>query len=160
MQRRVADHFKGTAAPVVVDPCPDEVVAIGACVAHPTAPAPEPKVPAPPPAPAVTEVLAHTVGIRTGFDTMHPVVPRGSALPVTATVELVAADTLSHIEVFEGDRTESASANTHVGTVSMTDDVAVGDALELQIALSADNLIDVQIYNGRTARTVAGQVVR
>ena len=42
----------------------------------------------------------------------------------------------------------------------MTDGVAVGDALELQIALSADNLIDVQIYNGRTARTVAGQVVR
>jgi molecular chaperone DnaK (HSP70) len=159
VQRRVAAHFEATAIPVVVDPCPDEVVAIGACVAHPVAEPDDPTHTSPPP-PAVTEVLAHTVGIRTGFDTMHAMVPRGSALPATVAVELVAADTLSHIEVFEGDHTESASTNTHVGTVSMTGDVAVGDPLQLQITLSADNLVGVQIYNGRTHETVAGQVAR
>jgi molecular chaperone DnaK (HSP70) len=158
IQRRVAAHFQATAIPVEVDPCPDEVVAIGACLAHPEA-ATEPSVVAPPP-PAVTEVLAHTVGIRTDVDTMHPIVPRGTALPTTAVVELVAGDTLSHIEVFEGDVEGAASANTHVGTVSMLDGVTIGDPLALQIALSAENLIDIRIRNVRSGTVVVGQVRR
>ena len=64
--------LQGHGGAVVVDPCPDEVVAIGACVAHPTHRASRGLHR---PRRGGDRGAGATVGIRTGFDTMHPVVP-------------------------------------------------------------------------------------
>lgn len=115
--------------PVHTDLNADECVAYGACL-HARG------------AVTIRDVASGTVGVCTGVNVMHPLVPRGAPLPATAECRLVATGAHADIAVFVGEA-GCTDANERIG-VARLDGLREGHPkVALAVTVSADGLIEL-----------------
>lgn len=153
-KRVVQQQFPAT--PILSDINADECVAMGACLharyAISATVSPLSMVPIP----LLQDVVAQSIGIRTGENIMLVLVPKDSPLPANATQELIPLSEqqkFADICVYQGE-SETTDNNTYLGFVRLTGLEPGHPLVRLRIQVNADGLIQVDARDDQGHRVV------